>query len=116
MKFAPGILLLASGAALGFAVAQEGRKPDPEEMMKPPEPVQDKFLDGLLGTWKGTSTFTGETFQGTATCEWVLGHPFLKSTETWTGASASPSSEGFWRVEKGEHVTGGSTRWGARAR
>ncbi len=104
MKIAPMIVLLASGAALGFAVAQEGKKPDLKEMMKPPEPLQDKFLESLVGTWKGPSDFMGEAFEGTATYEWVLGHQFLKGTEKSVGPSATYFSEGFWKVEKGEYL------------
>ena len=99
--------LFALGAAFGLAAAQEyGKKPatpSPQEM-KPPAPLQDKFLDSLVWTWSGKSTFMGQPFEGTTRYEWVLGHQFLRGSDVQKGPEWSYEGDGFWRVEGGEYT------------
>ena len=69
---------LALAFLVGFAGASALQDKDP---WTPPPPVEDEFLDKLVGKWEweGTIIMDGQerTFKGTESYEWGLNHQFM---------------------------------------
>jgi hypothetical protein len=62
------LLLLAVGSLAAAQETLDGRD----------HPLQDPFLDGLVGDWQVARVMKDRTAQNTVQAEWVLNHQFLR--------------------------------------
>jgi hypothetical protein len=96
------VALFLSGLLPGALVAQESAPGSAPAAGQLPPPLQDPFLERLVGTWKVSNQVGPVTFEGTIAFEWALNHQFVRTTERTEGPAGSYEAEWFWRPADGK--------------
>lgn len=87
--------ILGVGIVLGGAWALQEKK----EGFTPPIPLEDEYLDRLVGEWDVTGRILtgdeGQAFAATESYEWVLNHQFLLLRYEMPGTPGKPGMSGM---------------------